>query len=215
NLGDHVSGPLAPRETAEILMARQFLSVSGNHDRLVVAGVPDGMSSIDQIAAQQLETTHLNWLRAQSPSAQLSERVFACHGTPRSDTTYWMEHVTPSGDVVLRDREEIESEAEDLDGTLFLCGHTHIARRVDLSGGRCIVNPGSVGCPAYGDTSPVNHAVQNGTATAAYAIVEASEHGWITSCRRIPYDASRMIEAAIKLDHPQWVERLKSGWLLQ
>ncbi|MEM8977611.1 MAG: metallophosphoesterase family protein, partial [Pseudomonadota bacterium] len=73
NLGDHVSGPLAPRETAEILMARQFLSVSGNHDRLVVAGVLDGMSSIDQIAAQQLETTHLNWLRAQSPSAQISE----------------------------------------------------------------------------------------------------------------------------------------------
>ena len=213
NLGDHVSGPLAPRETAEILMAREFISITGNHDRVVLGGAKDEMSSIDKVAAQQLGTTHLNWLRLQPPNIHLTEEVFACHVTPSSDTAYWLEHVTPLGEVVLRNRSGIEGEAAGLPGTLFLCGHTHIARRIDLSDGRCVVNPGSVGCPAYGDSSPHTHTIQNGTATAAYAIVEASAYGWVTSFRRLPYEASRMIEMAISHNHPQWVERLRSGWL--
>jgi predicted phosphodiesterase len=33
NLGDHVSGPLDPGGTADLLMARGFPSIRGNHDR--------------------------------------------------------------------------------------------------------------------------------------------------------------------------------------
>jgi hypothetical protein len=35
-----------------------------------------------------------------------------------------------------------------------LCGHTHMARMVELVGGQLFVNPGSVGVPAYDDSAP-------------------------------------------------------------
>lgn len=33
NLGDSLSGPLLPRETAQFLMARDWLHLAGNHER--------------------------------------------------------------------------------------------------------------------------------------------------------------------------------------
>src|SRR5678815_3097037 len=36
NLGDHVSGPLEPRRTADLLMQCAFPSIRGNQDRILV-----------------------------------------------------------------------------------------------------------------------------------------------------------------------------------
>ena len=33
NLGDHLSGPLEPRRTADLLMARDLVSIRGDQDR--------------------------------------------------------------------------------------------------------------------------------------------------------------------------------------
>ena len=213
NLGDHLSGPMAARETAELLMARDMPSVRGNHDRWLVENDCEEMISIDCAAFDQLDACHLEWLRALPPTLQLSEEVFACHGTPKSDTTYWMEAVTPGGDVVLRDRGAVAAEAASIDASLMLCGHTHIPRRVDLPGGRVILNPGSVGCPAYGDDAPFPHAVQTGTGAACYAVVRKTPGGWSTAFRHVPYDPRRMIEMARAADHPNWEVRLATGWL--
>ena len=40
NLGDHLSGPLNAGRTADILMARDFPSVRGNHDRWLITVDP-------------------------------------------------------------------------------------------------------------------------------------------------------------------------------
>jgi len=37
NLGDHLSGPMNAARTADILMARNFPSIRGNHDRWLVS----------------------------------------------------------------------------------------------------------------------------------------------------------------------------------
>ena len=213
NLGDHLSGPMAARETAELLMARDMPSIRGNHDRRLVETEREDMISIDRAAYDQLDASHLAWLGALPPTLKLSEEVFACHGTPGSDTTYWLEAVTPGGDVVLRDRDAVAAEAADLEASLMLCGHTHIPRRVDLPGGRVILNPGSVGCPAYGDDVPFPHAVQTGTGAACYAVVQRTPDGWATAFRHVSYDPRRMIEMARAADHPNWAIRLATGWL--
>ncbi|MEM9359439.1 MAG: metallophosphoesterase family protein [Pseudomonadota bacterium] len=213
NLGDHLSGPMAARETADILTAIKMLSIRGNHDRWLVEQERASMSSIDGVAFDQLEASHLDWLQKLPPTLEVSDEIFACHGTPASDTSYWMESVTVNGDVVLRAAEEIAKEAEGIKASLLLCGHTHLGRRVDLLDGRTILNPGSVGCPAYSDNRPVQHMVQTGTSAASYAVVERSRAGWITSIHYVPYDPNRMIALAREAGHSRWVPRLTTGWV--
>ncbi|NVO29002.1 metallophosphoesterase family protein [Donghicola sp. C2-DW-16] len=213
NLGDHLSGPMAARETAEVLMASGMRCIRGNHDRWLLEQAPEDMGSIDRVAFDQLEQRHLDWLRSLPPTMQLTDDIFACHGTPTSDTTYWMEAVSPKGDVLPRPRAEVAAEATGIKGSLLLCGHTHLPRRMDLPDGRVVLNPGSVGCPAYFDDTPVYHLVQTGTGAACYAVVQKGRHGWATAFRHVPYDPRRMIEMAKSADHPHWEPRLTSGWV--
>ena len=42
NLGDILSGPLQPAETADLLMARNFTTIRGNHERQVLALIDQG-----------------------------------------------------------------------------------------------------------------------------------------------------------------------------
>lgn len=213
NLGDHLSGPMAARETAELLLSHEMPSIRGNHDRWLVENKRENMLSIDRVAFDQLEERHLNWLRELPPTLWLSENVFACHGTPRSDTTYWMAKVSPVGEVLLRSRDEVSSEASGINASLLLCGHTHLPRRLDLPDGRIILNPGSIGCPGYLDDVPVHHVVQTGTSAACYAVVERVAGKWATAFRHVPYDPSRMIELAKAAEHPNWEKRLATGWV--
>ncbi|MCV6575076.1 MAG: metallophosphatase family protein [Cohaesibacter sp.] len=213
NLGDHLSGPMAAKETADLLLPLDMPSIRGNHDRWLVETPREEMNSIDGVAFDQLEDHHLTWLRNLSPSLWLSDDIFACHGTPNSDMTYWTEAVSPAGEIVLRSRDEIVSEACDIKASLLLCGHTHIPRRIDLPDGRLILNPGSVGCPGYMDDNPVHHVVETGTYAACYAVVERTKAGWMSTFRHVPYDPSRMIELAKAANHPQWVPRLATGWV--
>ena len=95
----------------------------------------------------------------------------------------------------------------------MLCAHTHLPRRVDLPDGRVIVNPGSVGCPAYEDADPVPHVVQTGTPLAGYAVIERRGEAWATSFRQVPYDPSRMAGIARAAGREGWARAVSTGWL--
>ena len=105
------------------------------------------MGRSDKAADAQLQSTHRQWLSALPATLVFRDEIFLCHGTPASDTTYWMEHVSTNGLVQMAAIEDIEKAAEGIDQPLILCGHTHIPRVVRLRDGRLVVNPGSVGCP--------------------------------------------------------------------
>ncbi|MCI5076348.1 metallophosphoesterase family protein [Oricola sp.] len=213
NLGDHLSGPLAARETIEILMARDMICIRGNHDRWLVETDPEEMGPSDRIAYDELEDRHLEWLRALPPTRLLADDVFLCHGTPASDTTYWFERVAPDGGVLIRPEADIAAEAAGIAASLLLCGHSHLPRRVDLADGRTVLNPGSVGCPGYVDDEPYPHAMQTGTPAACYAIVERRPEGWMTSFRHVPYDTARMAGLARERNRPNWARSVATGWV--
>lgn len=213
NLGDHLSGPLAARETADMLMAREMICIRGNHDRWLVEKPLADMGPSDRVARQQLDDRHIEWLLAMPASQSLADgRIFICHGTPSSDTTYWMEKVIANGEVVLRTRDEIEAEAEDIAASLIFCGHTHTPRIVRLGDGRMLVNPGSVGCPGYDDDHPVPHVVQTGNPNASYAVIEQTGSGWQITLRNIPYDTARMVRMAENNGRADWARVVRSGW---
>src|SRR5262245_25703132 len=60
NLGDHLSGPLEPRRTADLLMERGFPSIRGNQDRLMV----EKRVRMERAYAS-LDDSHMDWLASQ------------------------------------------------------------------------------------------------------------------------------------------------------
>lgn len=212
NLGDFFSGPLEAGETADLLMARRFPSIRGNHDRYLIEQDPAEMGPSDRVAFDQLGPGPRDWIAGLPPTLWLREDIFLCHGTPASDSTHWLERVNPDGSVRSATLDEIEAEAAGLDARLILCAHTHIPRVLRLRDGRVIVNPGSIGCPAYDDTHPVSHQMQTGTPNASYAIVEEGAAGWRVSFRSVPYEAEAASRLAASRGRPDWARALATGW---
>jgi diadenosine tetraphosphatase ApaH/serine/threonine PP2A family protein phosphatase len=211
NLGDHLSGPLEARRTADLLIARGFPSIRGDQDRIMAElGAPGASRRIDH---RQLEQSHLDWLASLPPTLLYRDEVLLCHGTPKSDSAFWLERVTEDGKILPRPIAEIESEAVGIEASLMLCGHSHLPRAVRLRDGRLVVNPGSVGCPGYDSPKPVYHKGQTGTPDACYAILERSSRGWSTTFRYVPYDHMPMAELAQRNGLPVWAAALATGWV--
>lgn len=213
NLGDMFSGPLDARATAALLLDRGFASVRGNHDRYLLEQNRADMGPSDQCAFDQLDQVHLDWLRSLPETRTVFDDVFLCHGTPSSDTRYWLERVGPHGSVEAAPLQDILEQAQGVEAGLILCGHTHIPRFVSLPDGRAILNPGSVGCPAYDDDHPFYHVVETGTPNASYAIAERGTDGWRVTFRSVPYDAGRASALAIRNGRPDWGRALATGRL--
>jgi predicted phosphodiesterase len=208
NLGDHVSGPLMPRETAEMLMARGFPSIQGNQDRLLVekrAGLGGPFRWLDE--------PQVEWLARMPATLLYRGDVLLCHGSPRSDEAYWLDRVTSDGLIAPAPIEDVEAEASGIAASLILCGHTHLPRVVRLRDGRLVVNAGSVGLPGYRGADPVAHTVEAGTPHACYAILEGTAGAWHATIRYVPYDSRRMSELAARNGNPVWASALATGWV--
>ena len=97
NLGDMASGPLDARRTMDALMALDAVHVLGNHDRYLIDRPPEKMGSWDRPAHAQLDSAHLDWLRAVPTTPCFAIRSFSV--TPRltDDEVYWLETVLPDG----------------------------------------------------------------------------------------------------------------------
>jgi diadenosine tetraphosphatase ApaH/serine/threonine PP2A family protein phosphatase len=212
NLGDCFSGPLAAAETWEILRDRPMPTVRGNHDRYLLAQDRAVMAPSDAAAYDELPAEALDWLATLPPAREVLG-LYLCHATPSADDRYWLEEVTPEGAVVLRGADAIAREAAGIAAPVLMCGHSHLPRLVRLPGGQMLVNPGSVGCPAYDDAEPVPHRVETGAPEARYAVLEAAPEGWRVSFRAVSYDPARMIALAESRGRADWARALASGWV--
>ena len=211
NLGDCLSGPLWPAETADLLMDLGWPTVRGNHDRWLTAP-PDPVGPWEADTLPQLTAAHHAWLAALPATLTIGD-AFLCHATPRSDTTYWLHELRPDGSFAETPTARIAGQADGIVQSLLLCGHTHIARAVRLDDGRLAVNPGSVGCPGFEDDRPVYHRAEAGLPHAAYAVLDQTPHGWAVSFRRIPYDTRRAVAHAAARGRPDWASVLATGFL--
>ena len=197
NLGDHVHGPIDPASTADLLMHTDMHSLRGNQDRLVP------QSTLDVLAPR-----HVDWLRC-LPSTLQIEDALLCHGTPSSDETYLLETVTPAG-VRPATAAEIGERLGDIKAALLLCGHTHIPRVV-RHGGVLIVNPGSVGLPAYEDDLAHPHRMETGSPHARYAVLKKTGGNWSVALLAIPYDWASAAASARRHGREDWARRLETG----
>lgn len=191
DLGDSLDGPLDPAATAARLIERAIPSVMGNDDR-----------------AWQ----HLPWIAALPATRQPAPDILLFHGTPQSDLVYLLEDVQPDG-VRLRDTTGIGELLGETPHTLYACGHTHLSRTVALDANRLVVNPGSVGLPAYRAAQPYPHIMEAGSPHARYAIVTHTGIGWQVEQVAVPYDYAAAANTASANGRPDWAARLLTGRL--
>ena len=208
NLGDSVYGSLDPTGAATRLMTHCALSISGNQDRIV--HTPDAatrQSSDFHFVTSRLSAAQIDWLAGLPNCAQFGA-IFCCHGTPTSDETYLLEEVSPHG-VALRDSELVLQAIGKIDSEVIVCGHSHVARTVWLPNGQLVVNPGSVGIPAYDHDQPFLHVMESGSPHARYAILSKNEYGWQVEQIAVPYDwhtAATVARQHGRPDRASWIE---------
>lgn len=214
NLGDALSGPFDARATADRLIALDLPTMRGNHDRQLFDRPKDKMGLWESWCIDDLTEEHITWLRS-FPLTLERDGVLLCHGTPESDEENWLDQRGPDQRLIARDMEAVEARAQGTKAELMLCGHTHTPRVVRLADGRMIVNPGSVGCPAYLDTRMTPHFThQTGSPDARYAVLERSPAGWTADLIALPYDASPMADLARAKGAESWAQAVTVGWFL-
>jgi len=178
-IGDVVGYGPEPGATARWILQHSAVTVQGNHDRALAAGVPPRCrpsfewlaTALAPLGRSQLTPDEIRWLGELPLTASRSfdgVRCLLIHATP-ADPLY--RYLGP-------EREEWVREVSGLDADLVLVGHTHL--QFELSGGGMrVVNPGSVGQPKDGDPR------------AAYAVLD---NGTLT-LKRVGYDIERTVAA--------------------
>jgi len=178
-LGDVVGYGPEPGTTARWIVQHSEVTVQGNHDRALAAGVPPRCRpSFEWLAAalaplgrSQLRQDEIRGLGGFPLTAQRTYDGVRClfvHATP-SDPLY--RYLGP-------DLEEWAAEVAGLDADLVLVGHTHLQFDLDCGGTR-VINPGSVGQPKDGDPR------------AAYAVLDDG----VLRLKRAAYDIERTVAA--------------------
>ena len=214
NLGDIFYGPLWPRETFNLLKSVDAVTIQGNQDREIYEATPTELERrpILRFTCRDLGEEGISWLRALPKTKRVGD-VLLCHGTPQSDMIYLLEDVK-NGSPNLRHDTQIEELLGDCRAPVIVCGHTHTPRAIRLATGQIVVNPGSVGLPAYEDELPYKHLMQTGSPDASYAVLEKIDGQWAVQLRKVPYDFCLAAERARELKSVganQWAQWLETG----
>jgi len=194
NLGDHFFGALEPEAVAELLRKNPMTCISGNTDREILENTnKEGMKRVKA----DLSAQSIAWLKTLPNTTIVDDLIFACHGTHESDNEYLLEKVTEHGVFVYNDEELVE-KTKHIKQRIILCGHSHVNRVVYLSNGKIILNPGSVGLPAYLGNGKYRFAMESMTPHAKYAIITAGGDHISIDQVNCDYDWNAAAEAARK-----------------
>ena len=190
DLGDIASGAVDPRGTMEVLARHpEFVTVRGNHERQLATLDRSQMSASDALAADTLSPSQVAWLGALPSRLEVVPGVLAFHGTPADDLCYLLETIEPGGLREATDEEVLARLGKDAGRyDVYLCGHSHLQRTRRLPDGTLVVNPGSMGWPAYFDDEPFPYVVEAGSPQARYTLLRSTGTGWAATPRLLEYD---------------------------
>lgn len=209
NLGDCASGPLWPAEAVQMLRDATPLHIRGNHDRALGADSPEKLGASDRFAWERLSKEDRLWLAGLPGEAEPVAQVKCFHASPGSDETYLMEQVV-AGRLLPADAGEVAERLGPGRAGLVLCGHSHQARLLQLADGTLIVNPGSVGCPAYDDPTDPPHVSECGSPHARFALISMADRVTVEH-HAVAYDWAAAAQQAERNGRPDWAHALRTG----
>lgn len=207
NLGDSLIGPVDPVATAERMMQLPGLvNIMGNGDEMLLQDKVRSESYdftrplLSKLMLEWLGTFHKQWVY---------ENMLFIHGSPHSNHAYLLEKVTPDG-MESKPLEELDKEISIIEQDYIICGHSHLSKSVYTPSSKLIINPGSVGLPAYSDEKPYPHKVENFTPYAKYMILTVAQrkivnierneilYDWILAAQKAAQNNRKDYEVAIK-----------------
>lgn len=208
-LGDSVSGPLWPYETAKRIQEIGCTNIRGNHDRQVLGDLAT-MRASDRHARESLTPADLIWLAQWPAIFQWSPSVLLFHGRPHDDLQYLLEDPS-KGYAWLRPHKAIAADVAGFHSQLMVCGHSHLPRVYQLDDGRTIVNAGSVGLQAYDDDVGGYHVIENGSPHARYALIDIDSHAIHVAIVAVSYDWQAASRRARENGRVEWADWLLTG----
>lgn len=211
NLGDCASGPLWPAETVRLLRASPMSHVRGNHDRALGAASPDGLGASDSFAWRNLDADARNWL-ADLPFELDVGGVRCVHASPKDDDTYLLDEIE-GGRLVAASPGVVEDLLGPTRPAVVLCGHSHQPRLLRLDDGTVVINPGSVGNPAYNADEPRIHVSESGAPHARFAVVTMADSVEIEHYA-VAYDWEHAARRAQANGRADWAHALRTGRVL-
>lgn len=213
NLGDVASGAVDPRGTLDLLRDRpDILTVRGNHERQLLERSRKKMSRVDRMADAVLTDADRAWLGSLPEELRLAGGVLAVHGAPGDDRCYLLETVEQAGLREATDEEVLDRlGAATGDFRVLLCGHTHLQRSRRLPDGSLVVNPGSVGWPAFEDDEPFPHRIEAGTPHARYTTIRSTDQNWSATEHLVEYDVESAAQLAEGNARPDIARALRTG----
>jgi putative phosphoesterase len=210
-VGDALSGPLWPQETADRLRALDAAHVRGNHDVALVDPASHRPGRTDLWTLERIDADTLEWLRALPGTHAVGTELLCFHGAPHQEDFYLIEEA-PAGDPRIRPLAAIEADLGGARARVMVCGHSHTQRIVRLADGSLLVNDGSVGLPAYEE--PLRGTtvfVQAGSPHARYAMIELGTDTATASLVAVEYDWRAASARAAEAGFGNWARWL-SGW---
>ena len=210
NLGDCVAGPHWPGETWELLIARGIPTVRGNHDRYLRSRPAERLAATDRFALGALSESQMQALFDLPATIDMGDGILAVHGTPTDDGTYLTEEKV-TGRMAPAPRETVVQRlGAAMDRAVVLCGHSHRQSVTQVPDGPLILNPGTVGCPAFAD-DPTAGGLEFRSPHARYAILTRRGGRWGAELFALAYDWDHAAAKARENDFPRWGEALSRG----
>lgn len=207
NLGDSLYGPLDLKGTFELLVNNNLINISGNQDRIILENLDQDSGSLTlEYVKSQLNDKMIDWLRHLPFDTIIDNEIYGCHATPQSDTNYLLEKLEKDH-VAIKNKNEIDDLLKNIKQKIVICGHSHVANIVE-TGNKLIVNPGSVGLPAYDDEFPIYHTMQNYNPRANYSIINIVEDSISIDRVSLDYDfeeSARLAETNKRHDWAKWI----------
>lgn len=213
NLGDSLIGPVDPAATAARMMGLpNLVNVMGNGDEMLLQDTIRSESYdftkplLNDAALAWLRTFHRQWV---------CENMLFIHGSPHSNHAYLMEMVTPDG-IKAKPLAELDRELLPVQQAHIICAHSHLSRSVYTPSGKLVINPGSVGLPAYSDEKPYPHDVENFTPYAKYMILSVERNRIVQIERNeILYDWDLAAQTALRNNRRDYEVAIRTGRALK
>lgn len=213
NLGDSLFGPLDPNGSFQLISSLNMISISGNQDRFIVENrhKHSKEKSTLNFVLHELSKQALDWLEGLSDH-RIWDDMYLCHGNLNRDDAPLLNKFQ-KGKVKLKSPDELEAELQEVQQKVVLCGHTHVPCIVALPDSQTyIINPGSVGLPAYDDDQPFYHKMESKTPLSKYALLEMDGPNIVSfSHRYVRYDYERAANLANENGRQDWATWILTG----
>ncbi|OEK09562.1 hypothetical protein A8C32_12730 [Flavivirga aquatica] len=209
NLGDSLYGPLDPKGTFELLLENNTKSISGNQDRFIIENVHNttNISTLEYVKSS-LGNDSINWLK-ELPFDLTHNNIYCCHGNPVNDSISLLERINTDY-VGVQTNDEIEITLSNIKENIVVCGHSHLARMVKTKN-KTIINPRSIGLPAYNDDLPIPHKMESLSPHAKYAILKINTNEINVELISVDYDFEAAARAAEKNNRNDWAKWIRTG----